>query len=158
MKFHDAVVAKSRNSWKPVTIQQSIKIMHVKDFIAVQIENATNNSNIKSLVPIEDFANAVMDITNNVVRDFPIRSALYEKGDERVTIIRNVSNIRDSNDSNEAKEARSKSKRKHHNSNLKYQITIKNINDEISYTLNRQSFVRLVRYVISEFIGLRGFG
>ena len=154
MTFHDAVVAKSRNSWEPVTIQQSIKIMHVKDFIAVQIENATNNTSIKSVVPIKDFANAIMDITNNVVSNIPLRSALYDKGDDRVTIIRNISNVKDSN---EYKEAKSKSRRKYLNNKLKYQIVIKNANDEISYTLTRQSFVRLVRFVISEFVGVRGF-
>ena len=154
MTFHDAVVAKSRNSWKPVTIQQSIKIMHVKDFIAVQIENATNNTSIKSVVPIKDFANAIMDITNNVVSNIPLRSALYDKGDDRVTIIRNISNVKDSN---ECKEAKSKSRRKYLNNKLKYQIVIKNVNDEISYTLTRQSFVRLVRFVISGFVGVRGF-
>lgn len=152
MNFHDAVIAKSRNSWKPVTIQQSIKIMRVKDFIAIQIENTTLN--IKSLVPIEEFANAVMDVVNNVVRDVPIRSALYDKGDDRVTIIRNISSAKDSKD---CKMVKSKSKRRYLNNNLKYQIVIKNANDEISYTLSRQSFARLIKFTISEFIGLKGF-
>ena len=152
MTFHDAVLSKSRNSWKPVTIQQSIKVMHVKNFIAIQIENTTTN--IKSLVPIEDFANAVMDVINNVVMDVPIRSALYDQGDDRVTIVRNISNNKDFN---ELKGAKSKSKRAYLKRNLKYQIVIKNATDEIVYNLNRQSFVRLVRYTISEFIGVRGF-
>ena len=152
MTFHDAVLSKSRNSWKPVTIQQSIKVMHVKNFIAIQIENTTTN--IKSLVPIEDFANAVMDVINNVVMDVPIRSALYDQGDDRVTIVRNISNNKDFY---ELKGAKSKSKRAYLKRNLKYQIVIKNATDEIVYNLNRQSFVRLVRYTISEFIGVRGF-